>query len=122
MMPNDIYKKIDAIFSHELTDRPAWVDEILDEIKKLNSVVEESHEEQKKMDKAFYRFIKDFRLNMYADTQSSRYPKINYNGRILGVNFNGLLYDVKSSNLLPTKEAFRVYQYLYKKRDFEIFY
>ena len=110
------------IFSQELTDRPAWVDEILDEIKKLNSMVEERHQEQKKMDRAFYHFIKDFRLNMYADTQNSRYPKINYNGRILGVNFNGLLYDVKTSNLLPTKEAFRVYKYLYKKRDFEIFY
>ena len=121
-MPNDIYKKIDAIFSQELTERPAWVDEILNEIKKINSVVEERYQEQKKMDRAFYAFIKNFRLNMYADTQSSRYPKINYNGRILGVNFNGLLYDVKSSNLLPTKEAFRVYQYLYKKRDFEIFY
>ncbi len=121
-MPNDIYKKIDAIFAQELNDRPAWVDEILDEIKKLNSVAEERHQEQKKMDRAFYRFIKDFRANMYADTQNSHYPKINYKGRILGVNFNGLLYDVKTSNLLPTKEAFRVYKYLYKEKNFEIFY
>ncbi len=121
-MSNSIYQKIDAIFAQELDNRPAWVDEILAEIKKLNDSLQEQHQEQKKVDRAFFRFLKDFRSNMYADTQNNRYPKINYHNRILGVNFNGLLYDVKTSKLLPTKEAFRVYRYLYKKRDFEIFY
>ena len=122
MMPNDIYKKIDAIFANELNQRPAWVDEILDEIKKMSIIMEERHQEQKKMDRAFFRFVKEFRATMYADTQNNRYPKINYNNRILGVNFKGLLYDVKTSKLLATKEAFRVYEDLYKQRDFEIFY
>ena len=121
-MSNDIYQKIDAIFAQELNERPAWVDEILNEIKKLNGLVEERHQEQKKVDRAFFRFLKSFRSTMYADTQNNRYPKITYHDRVLGVNFNGLLYDVKTSKLLPTKEAFRVYRYLYKKSDFEIFY
>jgi hypothetical protein len=119
---SDIYQKIDAIFAQELTQRPAWVDEILSEIKKISSLVEERHQEQQKMDRAFFRFVKEFRSAMYADTQNSRYPKINHNNRILGVNFKGLLYDVKTSRLLAKKEAFKVYETLYKQRNFEIFY
>jgi hypothetical protein len=119
---NDIYQKIDAIFTQELTERPAWVDEILDEIKKLNIKVQERNQEQKKVDRAFFRFLKEFRSSMYADTQNNRYPKINYHGRVLGVNFDGLLYDVKSSKLLPTKEAFKIYKYLYREKKIEIFY
>jgi len=121
-MHSDIYKKIDSLFENELNQRPAWVDEILDEIKELNFRLEKHEQKEAKRDKEFYRFVKEFRAKMCADTQQSRYPKINYNKRLLGVSFQGLLYDVKSSKLLPTKEAFRVYEYLYKQRDFEIFY
>jgi hypothetical protein len=122
MMGSDIYKKIDAIFPQELTERPAWVDEILDEIKKVEELIENRYKEQKRRDKAFFRFLSDFRSMMYADTANNRYPKINYYNRTLGVNFDGLLYDVKTSRLLSTKEAFRVYDYLYKKKNFKIFY
>jgi hypothetical protein len=121
-MSADIYKKIDAIFAQELTQRPSWVDEILGEIAKLNQRLEASEQREVKRDRVFYRFVKEFRRSMYADTYKKRYPKINYKNRTLGVDHQGLLYDVKTSRVLPTKEAFRVYEYLYKKRDFEIFY
>ncbi len=121
-MSRDIYKKIDAIFENELNQKPAWVHEILDELKQLNAKLEQHEQQEQKRDKAFYRFVKEFRSNMCADTLNSRYPKISHNNHVLGVNFKGLLYDVKSSKLLTTKEAFRVYESLYKQRDFEVFY
>jgi len=121
-MGGDIYKKIDAIFANELTERPAWVDEILTEIKNLNHRLEASEKREVKRDRVFYRFVKEFRRSMYANTEKKRYPKINYKNRTLGVDHQGLLYDVKTTRVLPTKEAFKVYEYLYKKRDFEIFY
>jgi hypothetical protein len=121
-MYNDIYKKIDAIFAQELDSRPTWADELLDEIKKLTNLVENQNKKTFRRDRDFYRFVKEFRAMMYADTQKSRYPKISYKGRVLGVDFNGLLYDVKSSKILPTKEAFRVYEYLYTQESLEHFY
>jgi len=121
-MNEDIYKKIDAIFAQEPNQRPEWVDEILDEIRELRERLDSYEKKGAKRDKRFYSFVKEFRNLMYADIEKNRYPKINYQNRILGVNFKGLLYDVKTSRLLHTKEAFRVYEYLYKNRNFEVFY
>ena len=118
-----IYQKIDAIFTHELDAPPAWATELLQEVQELKSLIKEEKRESRKRDREFYAFLKEFRLSMKADVNKNVYPKIiDYKGRKLGVNFDGLLYDVKNSNLLPTKEAFRVYGYLYKKKNFEIFY
>lgn len=118
-----IYTKIDAIFADELETPPVWAKELMEEIQALKSLVEERDKRSQKRDRAFYAFLKEFRLLMRADTDKKLYPKIvDFKGRKLGVNFDGLLYDVKSSNLLTTKEAFRVYDYLYQKKNVEIFY
>lgn len=118
-----VYEKIDAIFADELDTPPVWAQELMGEIQQLKALVEKEEQRNVKRDKFFYAFIKAFRLNMRADTEKKRYPKIlDHKGRKLGVNFDGLLYDVNSSKLLSTQEAFKVYGYLYKKRDFEVFY
>ena len=118
-----IYEKIDAIFADELDTPPVWAKELLQEVQELKALVKEEKRENQKRDREFYAFLKEFRRSMRADVERNLYPKIiDYKGRKLGVNFDGLLYDVKSSNLLSTKEAFKVYGYLYKKRNFEIFY
>lgn len=118
-----IYKKIDAIFADELDAPPAWAKELMSEVQQLKVLLEKEEQRSQKRDKAFYAFIKEFRVKMRADTEKKLYPKIiDYKGRKLGVNFDGLLYDVKSSNLLPTREAFKVYGYLYQKKNLEIFY
>jgi len=36
--------------------------------------------------------------------------------------FDGLLYDISTSKVLNTQDAFKVYGYLYKKKNFEVFY
>ena len=118
-----IYEKIDAIFADELDAPPTWAKELLQEVQELKVLVKEERREKQKRDREFYGFLKEFRRSMRADVERNLYPKIiDYKGRKLGVNFDGLLYDVKSSNLLSTKEAFKVYGYLYKKKNFEIFY
>ncbi len=118
-----IYEKIDAIFADELNNPPIWATELLQELQELKILVKEEKKKNYKRDRKFYAFLKEFRRSMRADVDKNLYPKIiDYKNRKLGVNFDGLLYDVKSSNLLPTKEAFKVYGYLYKKKNFEIFY
>lgn len=118
-----IYQKIDAIFANELDTPPAWAVELRQEVQELKELITEANQKSHQRDREFYSFLKEFRLTMRADVEKKLYPKIiDYKGRKLGVNFDGLLYDVKSSHLLPTKEAFRVYNYLYKKKNFEIFY
>lgn len=118
-----VYQKIDAIFAEELDTPPVWAKELMEEIQSLKEMVAKGEQRAKKRDKAFYLFIKEFRHSMLPNTEKCLYPKVqDYKGRKLGVNFKGLLYDVKSSNLLSTSEAFKVYGYLYKKKDFEVFY
>lgn len=118
-----IYEKIDAIFADELDTSPSWAKKLLQELQELKALMQEEKRESRRRDRKFYAFLKKFRRSMRADVDKNLYPKIiDYKGRKLGVNFNGFLYDVKSSNLLPTKEAFKVYGYLYKKKNFEIFY
>ncbi|MCK5853688.1 MAG: hypothetical protein KAG56_00615 [Sulfurovaceae bacterium] len=118
-----IYNKIDAIFADELEQPPLWAKELMDEIKNLKEMMNRQEVKGEKMDKVFYGFIKNFRISMCADTEKKLYPKIiDHRGRKLGVNFKGLLYEVKTSKLLSTKEAFKVYEFLYKKKNLEVFY
>jgi len=123
MEMDNIYRQIDAIFVNELEQPPIWAKELIDEIKTLKETITQHEKNSQKRGREFYRFIREFRKSMYADTEKKIYPKIiDYRGRKLGVNFDGLLYDISTSKVLNTQDAFKVYGYLYKKKNFEVFY
>ena len=113
----DIYEKIDAIFSGEAEEKPQWAIDILDELKEIKMLLKEHQPPQTKKatndNNGLYAFIKHFRVSMRADTNNSIYPTFEYNGRELGVDFKGLLYDKETTHILSKEEAYRVYKYAY---------
>ncbi len=113
----DIYSKIDAIFSEEAEEKPKWAREILNELKEIKTLLEE-HKQHKapatqSRQNNLYKFIKEFRTAMRADTIEGVYPTFEYQNQKLGVDFKGLLYNKKTSHILGRDEAFRVYKYAY---------
>ena len=123
----NIFDQIDNIFSGECDTKPQWANELLQEIKEIKLLLQEQKEllnqkrysvntTYKKPDNNFYRFVKEFRVSMKADTKNSIYPTFEYDGKKLGVDYSGLLYDKTTSKTLSKDEAFRVYKFAYKNR------
>lgn len=117
----DIYEKIDAIFAGEAEEKPPWAEEILDELREIKSLLKENQAPQKRSRTSYknthglYAFIQEFRRSMQADTLNNIYPTFIYKGKSLGVDFKGLLYDQKTTQTLPTEEAYKVYEYAYNQ-------
>jgi len=114
----DIYKKIDMIFSGEAEEKPVWAREILEELQEIKTLLQEDKVQKKQSIRAYhqdglYQFIKGFRLSMRANTLKNIYPTFEYHERKLGIDFKGLLYDKKTTRILPREEAYRVYKYAY---------
>jgi len=119
---DNIFDKIDSIFSGYSDDRPIWAQEILEELKEIKSLINSTNKTVKKIDKNYYDFIKNFRKQMRADVNNDIYPKVRYQNRLLGVNFKGYLYDVESNTTLSREEAFSAYEYFYSnKNDLNIY-
>lgn len=120
----DIYEKIDAIFSGESEEKPQWARDILDELREIKTLLNEHMQPQIKRATSYndndglYAFIKQFRVSMRADTNKSIYPTFEYQGKNLGVDFKGLLYDKETTRILPRDEAYRVYRYAFDTQKY----
>jgi len=108
-----IYKQIDSIFSSDSAEKPAWADEILNELQEIKKLLKEQKESTNKVDTDYYNFVKEFRNIMKADITNNIYPTFHYQGKKLGVDFKGLLYDKQTQKYLSKTEAFQVYRYAY---------
>ncbi|WP_151899671.1 hypothetical protein [Sulfurimonas hydrogeniphila] len=114
----NIYEQIDTIFSGESEEIPKWAEQILIELKEIKSMLKEQktvYKQQihKSSNKEFYDFIDRFRKKMKADVVNKIYPTFEYNGKNIGIDFKGLLYDKKDLKLLSRSEAYMVYKYAY---------
>lgn len=115
-----VYEKIEKIFQHQELDRPAWADEILQELRQINAKLDAKplmhvQNHSYKQDD-FYEFIKNFRIQMKADIVNNVYPEVEYNGKRYGINFNGLLYNKETTATISTAEAKIIYRFLYENK------
>jgi len=117
-----VYEQIDAIFSGEAQDKPQWANEILSELKEIKNLLKEEtkipSKEKKLYDSEYYNFVKEFRQKMKASTKDKIYPTFNYQGKKLGIDFKGLLYDKSTSKIIPKKEAFKIYKFAYEQQKY----
>ena len=113
----NIYEKIETIFSGEAEEKPKWANEILNELQEIKLLLQEQKQQINKIDSNFYDFIKKFRISMKADIVNNIYPTFRYYNKELGVDFKGLLYDKKTSKILPREEAYKVYKYAYEHKS-----
>ncbi|WP_434580264.1 hypothetical protein MLC52_09925 [Sulfurimonas sp. NW15] len=114
----NIYKQIDTIFSGESEEIPKWAEQILTELKEIRNMLENqknvsNQQVHTSSKREFYDFINRFRKKMKADVINKIYPTFEYNGKKIGIDFKGLLYDKKDLKLLSRSEAYMVYKYAY---------
>ena len=79
----------------------------------LNRTAAASNTQNKYYSDAYFSFVTKLRGKMRANVEKNYYPSIKIDGMELGIDFNGLLYDRKTSKTLPRALAFEVYHKLY---------
>ncbi len=125
-MKATIFEKIEELYK----DEPCGKDEnlsillgdILNELKEIKVILKNQKDPEKNIEKKdknyeYYRFVNDFRKRLKADEINGIYPEVHYQGKRIGVNINGYLYDKETAKNLPSYEAFAVYEYFYLKKD-----
>jgi len=117
-----IFEEIDRMFAKSSKDDKCDLQKVMEEIRNIKSMIEDiqsqlNKKRGRKRSKEYYKFVDALRRSMYADVDNNIYPEIKYNGRKLGVDINGMIYDKSDQHVLPTYEAFEVYDFLYAHRD-----
>ncbi len=90
-------------------------EEIMEELKEIKEILLKNYKKTKNLDISMRKFVSEFRERLKPDVENDHYPEVEYNGRRLGVNFKGLLYDKETLRLLSTSEAFEVYRHFYRE-------
>ena len=111
----NIYEQIDKML-HSDESKPAWADEILQELKEIKALLNNKPKKPKR-DREYFKFVDMLRERMRADIDNGNYPEIYYQGKTLGINFKGHIYDKADAKTLPAHEAFRIYRFLYEHKD-----
>jgi hypothetical protein len=121
-MGHNIFRQIDKIFDDHPDSTPAWAEEILQELRAIRGLLEQTRQPQPTLDNPpkvtndYYQFVQNLRKEMAANPDKNNYPEIVYAGRRIGVSFKGLLYYKETQQTLTTQEAFKVYRYLYDSK------
>ena len=113
---NDLFDKINNLFAGDIyPDSPTWAKEILLELRRIRVVLEEGNVQRQGMNDDFREFVANFRAKMKANVNTNYYPEVTIEGRRIGVDHKGLLYDKQTLRLLNKADAFRIYSKLYKE-------
>ena len=118
-----IFEEIDRMFLDNDHDSNCNTKQILSELRDIKTIVQDikillnkKDRGRRKKSREYYRFVEALREKLYADIDKGIYPEISYDGRKLGVDAKGMIYDKSTQHLLPTYEAFEVYDFLYENR------
>jgi len=120
-MKKSVYEKIDKIYRKELKNdnEPSWVGEFRAELKEIKSLLKDlqNPRRNRRKNQDYFNFVKELRRRLMADVESGVYPEVIYNGRRIGANNKGFLYDKATTKSLPANEAFALYEYFYAKKE-----
>ena len=117
----NVYDQVEKLLKSD-RDQPQWADAILFELREIKRLLEQMQNPQRpgkgyKSKAAYFAFVNRLRKELRADIVNDRFPEIDYNGRQLGINFKGHIYDKATTEELPAHEAFAVYRFLYDNRE-----
>lgn len=116
----NVYDQVEKLLQDNKS-YPQWADEMLHELRQIRKLLEKMQQPKNaKYDKdryAYFAFVNKLRKRLRADIANDRYPQIDYQGRELGVNLKGWIYDKATTRELPAHEAFEVYRFLYDHRE-----
>jgi hypothetical protein len=117
----NIYKKIEKAYAPKESSEPSWVEELREELKEIKALLHAqkrvvAHKKRRKS-QAYFDFVKLFRERLMPDTEKGIYPEVHYQGKRIGVNLKGFLYDKATTKSLKAYEAFALYEYFYAKKE-----
>ena len=116
-------QKIEPSIDKEIGYIRSQIEQQNDELKQIKSLLQNLSVSTtkpistKSKSKEYFRFVQTLRERLKADTTKEIYPELHYQNRRIGVNFNGLLYDKETSNIIPRVEAFAIYSYFYEHKE-----
>jgi len=123
----NIYEKIDTMFSGQNDDKPQWAVEILQELHEIKELLQQSTQPKQYnipsnnhtpqyssiVDKhrlTYFEFIQDLRQN-YNDAVST--DDILWKNQRLGISEGGLIYNKNTNRIYSTEDARIIYKELY---------
>jgi hypothetical protein len=115
-----VYDKIEKMYEPNRDNEPSWVNELRLELKEIKALLQGQKRvvvKKKKKSQAYFDFVRVFRERLMADTEKGIYPEVHYEGRRIGVNIKGFLYDKATTKSLKAYEAFALYEYFYAKKE-----
>jgi hypothetical protein len=113
-----VYDKIDKLYAND-TDISVLANEIRSELKEIKALLKDMNNPRrnKYKNKDYFTFVDELRKKLQADTEKEIYPELDYQGKRIGVNFKGFLYDKSTIKNVTSQEAFAIYEYFYAKKD-----
>ena len=95
----NVLEQVEKLIDNQ-RQHPDWAREILFELREIKRLLEEMKRNRsdytsgKMREKhAYFAFVNRLRKELRADLQNDRFPEIHYQGRELGINFKGYIYD-----------------------------
>jgi len=116
----NVYDKIEKMYEPNRDEEPSWVNELRLELKEIKALLQgqkKLYVKKKKKSQAYFDFVKLFRERLMADTEKGVYPEVHYQGKRIGVNIKGFLYDKASTKSLKAYEAFALYEHFYAIKE-----
>ncbi len=114
----NVLDKIEEFYDNQEA-QPEWAAALQAELKEIKLLLKNisNPRRDRRKNRDYYQFVNLFRKKMCCDVVNNKYPEVVYRGRKIGVDHKGYLYNKETSNTLPSKEAFELYEYFYKRRE-----
>ena len=121
----NIYEKIDTMFSGQNDDRPQWAVDILDELSEIKDLLQDAKKEKyniaTKQSFDYSSTVGHHRLTQYEFVQGIRKKYNNavtdddiiWKNQRLGISEGGLIYNKTTDRIYSTQDAKIIYNELY---------
>ncbi len=121
-MKKSLYEKIEQLYGAKSSSEPIWVNELREELRAIKALLQANSStsnltKKRRKSKAYFEFVELFRKKLMADVERDIYPEVHYEGRRIGVNIKGFLYDKATTKSLKAYEAFALYEHFYAKKE-----
>jgi len=106
---------IASLLEDQNDEIPQWAEKMIEDIEEIKTLLR-LQVRQKLEDEKRY-FIRRVRRRLRANPKKGVYPVVSYAGDEYGVDAEGMLFCSKTDRALSAKEAFEIFDFLYRNRN-----
>lgn len=117
-----LYEKIEQLYTKKpepASENTELLAAMLEELRAIKEHLtsQTSNTQPRKASPEFMNFVKQFRQLMMANTFENIYPEVIFEGRYVGVDYQGYLYDKKTQMRLNMNDATALYKMMYTEHQ-----